>query len=108
MFRSHFQNPSQLSITLKSLDQDFFMAHTTTAPNAKYQKLSMNKTSSKFDKMLKCPLCNNLFSNPVTDPCGHTFCRQCIMEVREIVNCCPVTSIQYETKEVIFFIIKSY
>jgi len=99
--QNHLHNPSNLQITLKSLNQDFFIAYNTSGAKPKYQKLPINKPSSKVDKMLKCPLCNNIFIEPVTDPCGHTFCSECIIEVREIVNCCPVTSNQYETKDVL-------
>ena len=30
---------------------------------------------------LKCPVCTELFYKPVTLPCGHSFCRHCLLQV---------------------------
>uniref|UniRef100_A0A8C9X2N0 RING-type domain-containing protein n=1 Tax=Sander lucioperca TaxID=283035 RepID=A0A8C9X2N0_SANLU len=27
---------------------------------------------------LQCPICLNVFSDPVTTPCGHNFCKTCL------------------------------
>ncbi|WUR02823.1 E3 ubiquitin-protein ligase RBBP6 [Vairimorpha necatrix] len=32
---------------------------------------------SEIPEELKCPVCNNLFSNPILTNCGHTFCEGC-------------------------------
>lgn len=37
-----------------------------------------------------CPLCCKLLYEPVTTPCGHTFCRGCLMRVLDHGNRCPM------------------
>jgi hypothetical protein len=37
-----------------------------------------------------CPLCCKLLYEPVTTPCGHTFCRSCLMRVLDHGNRCPM------------------
>ena len=39
---------------------------------------------------LGCPLCLNLIFDPVTTPCGHTFCRECLARVLDHATQCPV------------------
>ena len=33
-----------------------------------------------FDQALSCSVCLSLFADPVTTPCGHTFCRSCLAQ----------------------------
>lgn len=39
---------------------------------------------------LDCHVCYNLMLEPVTTPCGHTFCRRCLDRVLDHSNLCPV------------------
>ena len=39
---------------------------------------------------LDCQVCYALFLDPLTTPCGHTFCRKCIHRVLDHSNLCPV------------------
>ncbi|KAK7909441.1 hypothetical protein WMY93_014125 [Mugilogobius chulae] len=34
--------------------------------------------SSLAEKQLHCSLCSNIFTDPVTTPCGHNFCQTCL------------------------------
>lgn len=36
--------------------------------------------SSELCDELKCPVCSELLKDPVSIPCGHTYCRSCITE----------------------------
>ncbi|KAF7707266.1 LON peptidase N-terminal domain and RING finger protein 1 isoform X1 [Silurus meridionalis] len=38
----------------------------------------------------ECPLCFRLFYDPVTTPCGHTFCKNCIERSLDHNLCCPL------------------
>eukprot|EP01097_Dermamoeba_algensis_P007948 TRINITY_DN512_c0_g1_i5.p1 TRINITY_DN512_c0_g1~~TRINITY_DN512_c0_g1_i5.p1 ORF type:complete len:289 (-),score=47.90 TRINITY_DN512_c0_g1_i5:782-1648(-) len=39
---------------------------------------------------LECPLCLKLFLKPVTTPCGHTFCKSCLLRALDHGAGCPV------------------
>lgn len=39
---------------------------------------------------LDCQVCSNLLLHPLTTPCGHTFCRSCIMRAFDLAPPCPV------------------
>lgn len=41
-------------------------------------------------KELDCHVCYNLMCDPVTTPCGHTFCRKCLTRVLDHASYCPV------------------
>uniref|UniRef100_A0AAZ1WY71 E3 ubiquitin-protein ligase TRIM39-like n=1 Tax=Oreochromis aureus TaxID=47969 RepID=A0AAZ1WY71_OREAU len=37
-------------------------------------------TNLLSDDELLCPICPNMFTDPVTTPCGHNFCKKCITQ----------------------------
>ncbi|KAG1932402.1 E3 ubiquitin-protein ligase TRIM39-like [Pimephales promelas] len=37
-----------------------------------------SSSSPALDKELQCPICMQAFTDPVTTPCGHNFCRTCL------------------------------
>ena len=39
---------------------------------------------------LTCPVCLNIFKDPVSLPCGHTFCRECSKHSLSSDKRCPV------------------
>ncbi|KAL2004408.1 hypothetical protein VTN02DRAFT_19 [Thermoascus thermophilus] len=39
---------------------------------------------------LDCQLCYALILDPLTTPCGHTFCRKCIARILDHSNLCPI------------------
>uniref|UniRef100_A0A6I8PYA4 Uncharacterized protein n=1 Tax=Xenopus tropicalis TaxID=8364 RepID=A0A6I8PYA4_XENTR len=47
-----------------------------------------------MQRELICPLCWNIYTDPVTLPCGHNFCRSCILNLRlhNIVEICLPSS----------------
>lgn len=60
--------------------------------------------SGKFSQIdeLECSLCLKLLYIPVTTPCGHTFCRACLVRALDHSNKCPVCRV------VLFVSAKSY
>ena len=51
-------------------------------------KLKMNKLKLKT---FECPICLDLFENPVNDNCGHTFCEECLKECLNNSRVCPIS-----------------
>jgi len=41
-------------------------------------------------KELECHVCYNLLLEPITTPCGHTFCRKCLARILDHARLCPV------------------
>jgi hypothetical protein len=56
----------------------------------------LGKAMEKFEDDLECPICQDLFSNPQSLKCGHSFCSLCIRRHldsslnRSTSNICPV------------------
>ncbi|CAO3665549.1 unnamed protein product [Rhizopus microsporus] len=48
------------------------------------------KYVEKVNENLICCICQTPFIDPVTTPCGHTFCLQCIQQALESSNLCPI------------------
>ena len=51
------------------------------SPNLEAIHNSPNKKSKlteSIEAILTCNACKNLFTNPITLPCGHSFCTKCI------------------------------
>lgn len=42
--------------------------------------LGMASTVNLHEKHFLCSLCRNIFCNPVTTPCGHSFCVSCLSQ----------------------------
>ena len=71
--------------------------------NSKNTNHSNNITIDKFllEEQLKCDLCNNFYDStthiPFVVKCGHTFCKQCIINTNNSYhsqNKCPIDSIK--------------
>lgn len=43
---------------------------------------------------LKCPICLDLFTNPIIDTCGHTFCSICIKKHLKNNTMCPISKFE--------------
>lgn len=52
---------------------------------ARFQKLR-DRLRSELD----CQVCYSLILDPLTTPCGHTFCRSCVARVLDHTDLCPV------------------
>ncbi|KAI8993713.1 hypothetical protein BDB01DRAFT_894328 [Pilobolus umbonatus] len=65
-------------------------------PNVILQEILSSYTSPNFhhmmDKVLECCICYNTLTDPVTSQCGHTFCKQCLVDtlVNARYKSCPI------------------
>ncbi|KAJ3119185.1 hypothetical protein HK098_005700 [Nowakowskiella sp. JEL0407] len=50
--------------------------------------------SASMESLLECDICLTDFNDPVTSPCGHTFCRSCIIRNFELSSKCPLCRTQ--------------
>ncbi|KAG0056336.1 hypothetical protein BGZ83_005455 [Gryganskiella cystojenkinii] len=82
------------------------MAHSAAKDNHDNGKGSNNKKNRETDEQLydprslqylepnqtslQCSVCCEYFTEPVSAPCGHTFCRVCIMQALEVSHGCPL------------------
>jgi len=41
-------------------------------------------------KELRCPVCLSLMGDPTQCPCGHVFCKDCILQALAIAKHCPL------------------
>ncbi|KAF7199226.1 E3 ubiquitin-protein ligase TRIM39 [Nothobranchius furzeri] len=58
-------------------------------------------TSLVSDETLCCPICLDVFTKPVSIPCGHTFCNDCITRhwaTGEVLFDCPLCKEQFHSK----------
>uniref|UniRef100_A0A3Q3AK66 E3 ubiquitin-protein ligase TRIM39-like n=1 Tax=Kryptolebias marmoratus TaxID=37003 RepID=A0A3Q3AK66_KRYMA len=44
-------------------------------------QISISLSNMLPEKQFQCIICNEVFTNPVTTPCGHNFCQDCIQSV---------------------------
>ncbi|XP_029993766.1 E3 ubiquitin/ISG15 ligase TRIM25 [Sphaeramia orbicularis] len=57
--------------------------------------MSLSKPEELLAHELSCPICLQLFSDPLVLPCGHNYCRECISKtavsdsVSKVLPCCP-------------------
>ncbi|KAG0738386.1 hypothetical protein G6F57_007339 [Rhizopus arrhizus] len=64
--------------------------HTMTInPNVTLQAMQAVDVESKWDAILECAICCNRFNLPTTTPCGHTFCRNCLVRSLDHQHACP-------------------
>lgn len=67
-------------------------------------KMATRFPKRSFDKELHCPVCHNLYFDPVTLQCGHTFCLACLENNEstkdcEVNPCCPECELEYQYNE---------
>ncbi|XP_072316316.1 nuclear factor 7, brain-like [Eucyclogobius newberryi] len=49
-----------------------------------------NETSEALRRDLTCPVCQNIFRDPVLLQCSHSFCRDCLRQSYRVNKTCPV------------------
>ncbi|KAI9283427.1 hypothetical protein BC943DRAFT_99484 [Umbelopsis sp. AD052] len=63
-----------------------------TGPSHALASIPLNELEAGLPKLrnaLQCAICTELFTEPHTVDCGHTFCYQCLKQWLEIRKQCP-------------------
>ncbi|KAJ5790761.1 uncharacterized protein N7518_007772 [Penicillium psychrosexuale] len=64
---------------------------TTPAGSLEVQDLiHFQKLRDSLSAELDCQVCYALLLDPITTPCGHTFCRKCVARVLNHTDLCPI------------------
>jgi len=75
-------------------DQPPAAASTTSDMEVIHLPVACPRVRHRFDRAgclskLECPICLNIFCDPITAHCGHTFCRNCLSRTLDHDNHCP-------------------
>ncbi|KAL6491247.1 hypothetical protein MHYP_G00015920 [Metynnis hypsauchen] len=59
-----------------------------------------SSSSLLSEDQLQCSICLDVFTDPVTTPCGHNFCRVCLKECWDSSSCCqcPVCNEEFSKR----------
>ncbi|XP_005410511.1 PREDICTED: LON peptidase N-terminal domain and RING finger protein 3 isoform X2 [Chinchilla lanigera] len=78
-------------IELREDTEVFNKAHKQDLPTDQGAKAALSIPPASFDASdLECSLCMRLFYEPVTTPCGHTFCLKCLERCLDHNAKCPL------------------
>ena len=58
--------------------------------STKQDSIRFQKLRDKLRAELDCQVCYSLILDPLTTPCGHTFCRKCVARVLDHTDLCPI------------------
>lgn len=102
----HKDAAPHLAIAATSLQSEYRVARSLLAQvimvlSSKYNPSDLNKelnlsvrdlSSIKWIKKndMECVLCSDIFTKPVTTPCGHMFCRTCLEKTLDYRKRCPL------------------
>jgi len=76
-----------------------------------YNTFQKTKSTRKFvnlngvSRFLYCPICEDIFDNPVRLRCGHTFCQLCLLRWAQQKNDCPLCRKIFQMKDIQFDLI---
>ncbi|KAJ7558039.1 hypothetical protein O6H91_04G023100 [Diphasiastrum complanatum] len=76
---------TSLQVSLQELTVEDEFTESEKLPLGSRKRARLQR-SDDFD----CTLCLKLLYNPVTTPCGHSFCRACLMQAMDHGNKCPM------------------
>jgi len=100
-----FIKPKEGNNLIEPIQDNYFIVSHQIPSEPNYKRVDnpgiyLNDFEAKLMRTLICPLCKKSLEEPVTDPCGHSFCCQCIFQARKVSNICPINNKEYETKKV--------
>ncbi|KAJ5176083.1 uncharacterized protein N7482_001960 [Penicillium canariense] len=55
-----------------------------------HDRIRFQKLRDRLRAELDCQVCYSLILDPLTTPCGHTFCRKCVARVLDHTDLCPI------------------
>ncbi|KAI8507643.1 ELMO domain-containing protein 1, partial [Branchiostoma belcheri] len=88
------QYPGPTSTYVNATSSSYPHGNATTPryphPTPNYSKLSPSSASGNSDKEDTCPICLCDFTRPVTTPCKHKFCADCLKDAMKVSGQCPV------------------
>lgn len=64
--------------------------HPSNANPVKRRRVDNSEIMASLAETFDCVLCSKLLYEPVTTPCGHTFCRGCLSRSIDHTDCCPL------------------
>ncbi|KAI9264734.1 PUA-like domain-containing protein [Sporodiniella umbellata] len=68
--------------------------HTTDIkPNVTLQtliSLDLDPSNAELELALECAICCSRLTSPATTPCGHTFCKECLVRSLDHHHSCPI------------------
>jgi Lon protease-like protein len=73
------------NVTYENIDSDAELQ-----PAAEIDDLVFQQLKHSLRSELDCQVCYGLMVDPLTSPCGHTFCRRCVARVLDHSNLCPI------------------
>ncbi len=74
------------------LDYNAEVAYVTsvTKDHEDFDRAVLQQVQDATRAEMDCQVCYALFYDPITTPCGHTFCRCCLQRVMDHARICPV------------------
>eukprot|EP00440_Ansanella_granifera_P052376 gb/GFBE01056789.1/.p1 GENE.gb/GFBE01056789.1/~~gb/GFBE01056789.1/.p1 ORF type:complete len:508 (+),score=96.96 gb/GFBE01056789.1/:1-1524(+) len=54
------------------------------------QLRAASENDAALQAIVECPVCYNMIFEPVTTPCGHTFCKSCLARTLDFGRDCPL------------------
>ena len=92
------QSPNQSNIQLNSSiktnssdeeansieDVEIYSSSSSSSSSTKTTTILSTSKSTEIRAHLKCSICHELYYKPTTLPCGHSFCRHCLLQVANV------------------------
>ena len=73
-------------LTIDYLNSSFFVTHPSNI--YRKEKLLLFLPGQTCPDPLSCPFCAGVFCDPITLPCGHSYCRKCIAKTPALKTSC--------------------
>ncbi|EKG20570.1 Zinc finger RING-type protein [Macrophomina phaseolina MS6] len=75
-----FTDSEEKSAYLAPAQSVFMRSHGSTADDGTSAALAAHEDARALVRLVQCPRCSRPFRMPITMPCGHSLCRQCLPE----------------------------
>lgn len=85
--RRRVEETSRNCATEEAQGRNYFKPRPSSAKHHRVEDISH---ASLLEEIFICVLCSKLLYEPVTTPCGHTFCRTCLSRAIDFTDSCPL------------------